>query len=156
VARSRTEAQWNALSPAYRARLERKGITLGRYIAGDNLKSARGKGSGPEHPGDAVKNPKKYPNYRPRKKEEFKGGQKGPSKEQRENLEDQFVANFDQQLGHYFKYNRETVIQNAKTAEFRHLIMGINGDAEELRDWARDDLYTSKRNGKDYNPFWYH
>lgn len=50
----RTLAQWGRLTPAYRARLERRGITQGRYTAGEPLAVARGHAVTPEHPGRAV------------------------------------------------------------------------------------------------------
>lgn len=52
--KARTAAQWLRLTPAYRARLERRGITQGRYTAGEPLAVARGHAVTPEHPGRQV------------------------------------------------------------------------------------------------------
>ena len=42
MANKRTAAKWDALSPTYRARLERGGITKSAYLSGAKLQKARG------------------------------------------------------------------------------------------------------------------
>lgn len=44
---------WNALSPGYRARLEKAGITKRDYEGGHSLQSARGHSTTPERPSAA-------------------------------------------------------------------------------------------------------
>jgi hypothetical protein len=56
-------SSWESLSPAYRGRLERGGITRQDYLSGDPLSGARGHGKTPERPERAEKNPEKYRNY---------------------------------------------------------------------------------------------
>ena len=46
--------RWRDLSPAYRKRLERAGITWQAYYAGASLSKARGHMKTPEHPGKPV------------------------------------------------------------------------------------------------------
>lgn len=57
---------WDELSPAYRARLSRKGITEGNYNtpAADALRqAARGHAKTPERPSRASRNPTRYADY---------------------------------------------------------------------------------------------
>ncbi len=42
MASKRTSAKWDALTPTYRARLERGGITRAAYLSGAKLQKARG------------------------------------------------------------------------------------------------------------------
>jgi hypothetical protein len=57
---------WDALSPAYRTRLERGGITKRQYEAGAKLSGARGHAETPEHPRDLQRraNREKYQKYK--------------------------------------------------------------------------------------------
>lgn len=63
AAKRRSVAQWNALSPAYRKRLERSGISREQYLRGNKLSAARGHRSTPERPARAAKNPARYKDY---------------------------------------------------------------------------------------------
>ena len=54
---------WSNLSPNYRARLERNGVTRTQYERGDSLKGARGHANTPENPAEALRNPDKYEIY---------------------------------------------------------------------------------------------
>lgn len=58
---------WGRLTPAYRARLERRGITRSSYEAGVSLSAARGHAATPERPERASRNPDKYRDYLGRK-----------------------------------------------------------------------------------------
>lgn len=49
MARERSQAQWDALSPTYRDRLQRKGISASDYKAGAKLSEARGQSNESEH-----------------------------------------------------------------------------------------------------------
>lgn len=53
--------QWGTLSPAYRRRLERGGITQAAYESGASLQKARGHAQTPEHPLKAT--PASHPRY---------------------------------------------------------------------------------------------
>lgn len=52
---------WNALSPGYRARIEKAGLTRADYEAGQSLQKARGHAETPEHPKQF--SPAKFPKY---------------------------------------------------------------------------------------------
>lgn len=62
---------WETLSPAYRGRLERGGITRTAYESGVSLAKARGHAATPEHPREAEKekNRERYRRYRDKKAE---------------------------------------------------------------------------------------
>ena len=53
---------WDQLSPNYRVRLERAGISAKDYTAGISLSKARGHSQTPEHPTDKISKTK-YPTY---------------------------------------------------------------------------------------------
>lgn len=57
------ERNWQSLSPAYRARLQRGGITRRQYERGASLSKARGHSKTPERPERAKRNPARYPDY---------------------------------------------------------------------------------------------
>lgn len=52
---------WNSLSPAYRARIEKAGLTQADYEAGTSLTRARGHANTPERPSSY--DPQKYQKY---------------------------------------------------------------------------------------------
>lgn len=52
---------WESLSPGYRNRLERGGISREAYERGESIKSARGHAATPERP--SLSNSKQYPKY---------------------------------------------------------------------------------------------
>lgn len=55
---------WDSLSPAYRSRLTKGGITKRAYESGASLKAARGHEFTPERPQDARRNPSEFELYR--------------------------------------------------------------------------------------------
>src|ERR1700722_16012146 len=87
---------WESLSPAYRTRLSRGGVTRGQYELGARLANARGHGATPEHPEDAAKNPEKYREYNRKRRRE--GGD-------RETPEDQAYALNEARDAAYFNIN---------------------------------------------------
>ncbi len=50
----RPQHRWESLTPNYRARLQRRGISEADYLAGKSLTAARGHSSTPEHPGRRI------------------------------------------------------------------------------------------------------
>ena len=54
---------WGELSPEYRQRLERHGITEASHSAGESIKAARGHAQTPETPVQAMANPQQFPDY---------------------------------------------------------------------------------------------
>lgn len=79
--------QWGNLSPGYRARLERRGISASDYAAGVSLADARGHGATPERPGAGKDRPEFGSYYQARrevtqlKRELFGGVGSGSIKE---------------------------------------------------------------------------
>jgi hypothetical protein len=60
VARQRN---WESLSPSYRERLSRNGISKAAYEAGSPVTAARGHAKTPERPERAQRDPGRYPEY---------------------------------------------------------------------------------------------
>jgi len=58
---------WNSLSPAYRARIEKAGLTQADYEAGTSLTRARGHANTPERPRSY--DPAKYQQYNSKRKQ---------------------------------------------------------------------------------------
>lgn len=152
--------KWDSLSPKYRGRLSRAGVTKSQYEAGANLSAARGHAHTPEHPREAAKRPERYKDYLEKRKPP---GQKGPSPEDEayelNQALDNAFRNFHARLGHYIKYNRKTVLANVyggTTAESGEVPgMGraeadwtARADAEEIRSRASEQYRG--------NPWFYH
>jgi hypothetical protein len=55
--------EWSSLTPAYRRRLERAGITPEQFAEGVSRKAARGHAMTPERPQRAFRNPDKFSEY---------------------------------------------------------------------------------------------
>lgn len=54
---------WDQLSPAYRRRLGKAGVSERDYASGRSIKAARGHAFTPERPRQAARNPEMYPKY---------------------------------------------------------------------------------------------
>jgi hypothetical protein len=154
---------WENLSPAYRRRLEKAGITKRRYELGANLQHARGHTHTPEHGiAQARKHPAKYRKYLQKKEKIIGGGPfKTPEDEARELNDrlDEAYANFYDRLHEYHKYRDGTVRANVyggETPESGEVpgmsrgeaIWTARADTEEIRSRARDQYIG--------NPWWYH
>jgi hypothetical protein len=157
---------WDSLSPTYRERLSRAGVTKSQYQSGTNLSKARGHAQTPEHPREAERHPERYPDYVARKARKRPPGgapPKGPAPEDEayelnENRDYAFL-NIYGKLGHYHKFNRKTVLANvyggetAESGEVKGMTLeqaqwSANADTEELRS-AASDQYRA-------NPWFYH
>lgn len=77
------------------------------------------------------------------------------------------IRNYDHRIGHYFKYNRQTVLSNIYDHASRQaLTMMVGADEDELTAWASYQSSTSAPrfiksvgwtdNGVWHNIFWYH
>lgn len=153
---------WESLSPDYRGRLSRYGITKSQYESGRPLRGARGHGATPEHGlKDARKNPKRYGEYI-RKRSVPKVQIPASVEDEAYELNaarDAAFLNIDGRLSSYFKYKRDTVLANVyggvtsesgpvpgmDLAEAR---WSSQADTEELRSHA-EPQYTA-------NPWFYH
>ena len=63
AARATRQQRWKNLTPAYKKRLIRAGITREKYIRGESRSAARGHAATPERPSRATRNPEKYSGY---------------------------------------------------------------------------------------------
>jgi hypothetical protein len=153
---------WESLSPAYRGRLSRYGITKSQYESGRPLSGARGHGATPEHClKDARKNPKKYGDYiRKRVAPKVPLPQSVVDAAYALNAaRDAAFINMDSRLRDYIKYNRDTVLANvyggatSESGEVNGMDLSeaqwtANADTEELRSNA-EPQYRG-------NPWFYH
>lgn len=153
---------WDNLSPAYRDRLSRRGITKSQYEHGRPLAGARGHGATPEHGlKSARRNPKKYGDYiRKRAVPEVRVPQAAEDEAYELNgARDAAYLNFHGRLKDYYKYKRETVLANvyggttSESGEVKGMSLAearwtANADTEELRSHAEPQYLG--------NPWWYH
>ena len=123
-------SSFNSLSPAYRARLERAGITPAQYESGVSLESARGHKHTPERPERAEKNPGKYKDYLA----------------DRKRLEASVQAKKQGIFGdvHKFRANRSknNVAKNPMTGKqvpLADLRLAASADHEQWLEWLDDD-----------------
>jgi hypothetical protein len=156
---------WESLSPAYRNRLSRYGITKSQYERGRPLAGARGHGQTPEHGlKSAVKseNVKKYGDYI-RKRQVPAGGGAPPTQEDEayelNEARDAAFLNIHSRLENYYKYRRATVTANVYGGEtpesgevpgmsLAEARWSASADTEQLRAHA-----TPQYSG---NPWFYH
>jgi hypothetical protein len=147
---------WDNLSPKYRERLSRAGVTKRQYESGANLSKARGHGQTPEHPREAHRKPEKYSDYISRRT-----ARQTPEDEAYELNEarDNAYRNIVGRLGNYFKFDINTVRVNVYGGEkpdgsisegmsLPQAAWSAKADAEELRSRGE-----SQYRG---NPWWYH
>jgi len=159
---AKARRSWDSLSPAYRGRLSRYGITRHQYESGRPLSGARGHGATPEHGiKDAKRNPKKYGDYiRKRAVPEVQVPRDVEDEAYELNAaRDAAYINMHARLESYFKYNESTVRANVyggRTGESGNMDgMSLsearwtaNADTEELRSHA-EPQYRG-------NPWFYH
>jgi len=163
---ARQRRAWESLSPDYRARLIRNGISQRDYERGRNLSAARGHFATPEHGlKSAQKNPAKYGDYIRKRTVPSGGGppaEQTPEEEAHElnNWKDKAFANIQAKLGSMHKvYYEPTVEANVYGGVTRESgpVPGMNlaeckwtarATKEELRAHA-----TPQYKG---NPWWYH
>lgn len=141
---------WDSLSSAYRARLQRSGISRSQYESGVSLSAARGHARTPEHPQDAYKQSgrQKYKDYRrerhglvdqvvARKRELWKS--RGRWNEDRARL---YVSNgVKNSAGHFVK---------PRLADLRAFLAMTDEEAERVVAGDRDFIEG------DFNFTWYH
>lgn len=127
---------WDALSPAYRHRLEKAGITKGAYQRGASLTAARGHKETPERPERAISNPERYKEYLSR----------------RRRLETRVISKKEKMFGNAKKYSRKRSAANVRNAPM-HLLKKFIEDPEPFEDM---DLYAWEEDGDEENILWYH
>lgn len=166
MAVKRQRKGWDSLSPAYRARLSRHGITKSQYERGRPLSGARGHGGTPEHGLKSIpkgkKAQKKYGDYIRKRAVPETGLPPKDAEDEAYELNaarDAAYLNFHGRLKDYFKYKRETVLANVYGGETSESgpVAGMSlaearwtaqADTEELRSHAEPQYLG--------NPWWYH
>lgn len=120
---------WEALSPGYRATLEKGGITRAAYERGDSLKKARRHDKTPEHPPrDLSKIAKQFPEY----------------VRTRRNLENEVEQRKRALWAGFPKYNPITARRNLERQAPSRQVMEkvLQMSLEELRDAFNSDPKT--------------
>lgn len=67
------------------------------------------------------------------------------------------LQNVRTRIGHYFKYDDDTVYFNIyQVMNLDQILWTINADAEEIRSRASNRFYIKLFDGDERNPWWYH
>lgn len=160
---ARKRRAWADLSPNYRKRLERGGITKRDYDRGRNLSAARGHFATPEHGiKSAEKHPEKYGEYI--RKRAVGGGGKPPQSPEEEAHElnewkDRAFEHMRAELNMLPRYYEPTVEANVYGGRTRESgeVKGMNlaeckWTAAATQEELRAHAYPQYRG----NPWWYH
>jgi hypothetical protein len=165
---------WHALSPGYRARLEKNGVTKAQYDAGKSIAKARGHSQTPEHGiREALRKPARFKKYIAKKAKKQKiigGGPSGPSDLDLafdlNEARDSAYTNIHTRLGSYHKYRDKNVRVNVYGGErgpqhegelqfntidgmtFDEATWSATADTEQLRSHASSQI--------PFNPWFYH
>jgi len=151
--------EWDSLTPTYRARLSRAGITKAGFEGGASIQKARGHAATPEHGvAQALKNPAKFSKYIA-KKNVPAPGLSAMQEAIRKNAELDKAFKSMERFKNYIKYNPKTVRANVyggRTSEsgdvsgmdYATATWTSNADMEEIRSMAREQFRG--------NPWWYH
>lgn len=134
--------QWDALSSAYRKRLERGGVTKSAYESGASLKAVRGHSRTPEHPEDARRKPLFYTDYL----------------DKRRQIEDRVIEIKDRAYTDLFKFSgsrsREAVRKYRDTSKMISWLHAVdNGSFDVDNDIDRIDW---QKDGDEYAFLYYH
>lgn len=146
----RSSTKWDSLTPAYRQRLARAGITQRKYLAGDPLKAARGHARTPENRMEVVRHPERFGGYI----------------EQLDGLRDAALTNLRRQIGYGFaealvpRFDIFTIVQNLEVAPRDVLTAMRDADLATIQENARRQenkkLYFIDGILKKRNLWWYH
>lgn len=162
---ARQRRAWDSLSPAYRARLTRNGISERDYARGRNLSAARGHFATPEHGlRSAIKNPEKYRDYI-RKRSVPSGGGPPPAQTPEEEAhelnewKDKAFENIKDKLHDIYKYFEPTVEANVYGGVTRESgpVPGMRlAECKWTARASRDELRAHATPQYHGNPWWYH
>ena len=151
----RDPAKWDALTPAYRRRLTRHGITRDAYVSGANLKQARGHIRTPENRAEVARHPERF------RTESGTGWL-----DRREALQQRAIRNLRYHIGHGFaseevdRFDGFTIAQNVGVAPNDILEIMADADLYEIQEYAaRRDLeheYFIDGVLQKRNLWWYH
>lgn len=117
---------WDALSPGYRARIEKSGMTRGEYEAGHSLQKARGHEKTPERPKQY--DAQKYKDYHA----------------QRARLTREVERKKEQMFGQSPKWNaaRSQTHMTEKPPSLAAMRWALNASDEDILDAIREDYET--------------
>lgn len=125
---------WDDLSPKYRARLERGGITRSTFATADKS-AARGHKATPEHPQEAILKPHKYERYVQDRSDEMR----------------QVIARKERIWGHRPKYKRgrsaravtepNPVTKKLPTIQAMRAFLRMSDDDIAELDWRDDEWW---------------
>lgn len=170
---ARSRKGWQQLSPSYRARLQKAGITKSQYESGVSLSKARGHGQTPEHGiREAIRNPRKYQKYIA-KRTGYGGGPSGgtarpPEEVAREinAILDAAYENIHSRLKDYHKYRDRNVRANVYGGIRGPQFLGEGPETEMPRMDTEDAIWTANAdtealrsrasNQTEGNPWFYH
>lgn len=160
---ARTRKTWETLSPTYRRRLEKAGYTRKDYLAGKSRAAARGHSKTPERPSQAIRNPRRYPDY------VLKRDSPEIRREVAEKIFHELIPLMGLQSGDVRGLDIATLYDNIMQMSPATFALARNYTIEEWRAEAR---YQSKQSSyfyvgpehrtewigpnHDINPFWYH
>lgn len=162
-----TRKGWDAISPGYRSRLEKAGITEQAYNSGASIKKGRGHSNTPEHGfKEAVRHPEKYPEYL-RKHTRGGGGETPERIAKRINeILDAAYKNIHERLGNYHKYRDRNVRANVYGGVRGPQFLGEGSEVEMPMMDTEDALWTANAdteelrsrasNQTEGNPWFYH
>lgn len=162
---ARKRRAWADLSPGYRKRLERGGISERDYIRGRNLSAARGHYATPEHGlKSASKNPGKYGDYiRKRTVPEIPEVPQSVEEEAYElnNWRDRAFGNIHDKLSGIpgLQYYEPTVEANVYGGETREsgVVKGMSlSEARWTANATQEELRAHAYPQYKGNPWWYH
>jgi hypothetical protein len=165
---ARSRKGWQQLSPGYRTRLQKNGITKSQYESGASIAKARGHQATPEHGiREAIRNPRKYRKYI--NKRTVSGPTARPPEDIAREINeilDAAYENIHRRLHEYHKYRDRNVRANvygglrgpqflgegdevdAPQMDIEDAIWTANADTEALRSRAS--------NQTEGNPWFYH
>lgn len=149
---------WNQLSPGYRARLEKSGISQRAYERGQSIARARGHAETPEHgKKQAQRNPVRYRKYLAKREPRLAS----PEDEAYaiNAMRDKSYANEKRQLGDLLQYNDKTVrtrVYGGWDDEGRYHDGQTMYEARWTSTASADALRGRAAVQDDYNVWWYH
>lgn len=127
---------WEALSPGYRKRLEKGGISKADYAAGRSLSKARGHSQTPEHPTDKISKTK-YPAYYNKRQKLM---QDFVAKKQRlwGALQNEYRRNGRR------RYDPNRAVENVRDGKMSNALLewALDADEGDLLDALREDPET--------------
>lgn len=159
------QRSWESLSPAYRERLSRNGISKAAYETGSPVTAARGHAKTPERPERAAKNPQRYPEYIQKKTAKAPPKPRKPSAARQaqdlENARNRAFRHFIRVAGRtgYAWVNIDTIEANVFggfTAESGAVPGMTLEEARFTATMSDDDLQTLAAPQYRANPWFYH